>query len=148
MPALAAPSPAHPRRDSFRIPKRRRHVPEARAAVRRILKDWAVDAELADDIAIVATELVSNAVRHCRVTLAEIEVVVSIRGCGLLLEVSDPDRGRVPAARAEGVPEGDGGRGLVLVAALSERWGHDVRPFTKCVWAYFLVSEESRCGNR
>jgi hypothetical protein len=73
MPALA-PRPSHPRRDSFRIPKRRRHVPEARAEVRRILKDWAVGGELADDIATVATELVANAVRHCHVPLAEIEV--------------------------------------------------------------------------
>ncbi|MDX2936858.1 ATP-binding protein [Streptomyces ipomoeae] len=145
MPALA-PRPTHPRRDSFRIPKRRRHVPEARAAVRRILKDWALDGELADDIATVATELVTNAVRHCRVALAEVEVVVSIRGCGLLLEVSDPDKGRLPVPHTEGEPEGDGGRGLTLVAALSERWGCEARPFTKCVWAYFLVPEESRCG--
>lgn len=83
MPALS-PRPTHPRRDAFRIPKRRRHVPEARAEVRRVLKDWAVGGELADDIATVATELVSNAVRHCRVTLAEIEVVLSIRGTSAL----------------------------------------------------------------
>ncbi|WP_200308381.1 ATP-binding protein [Streptomyces adelaidensis] len=140
MPALA------PRRDSFRIPKRRRHVPETRAAVRRILKDWAVGSELAADIATVATELVTNAVRHCRVPLAEIEVVVSIRGCGLLLEVSDPDRGRLPAARTECDPEGEGRRGLTLVDALAERWGHEARPFTKCVWAYFVLPEESRCA--
>ncbi|MGW0712510.1 ATP-binding protein [Streptomyces sp. NPDC002643] len=148
MPALAR-RPVIPRRDSFRIPKRRRHVPEARSQVRRILKDWAVGGELADDIATVATELVSNAVLHCRVTLAEIEVVVSIRGCGLLLEVSDPDRDRPPAARPAHGPEGDGGRGLVLVGALSERWGHDVRPYSKCVWAYFLVPEKeaSPCGS-
>ncbi|WP_149825058.1 ATP-binding protein [Streptomyces tailanensis] len=142
MPALA-PRPARPRRDTFRIPKRRRHVPEARAEVRRILKDWALDAELANDIATVATELVSNAVRHCRVSFAEIEVTVSIRGCGLLLEVADPDRGRLPVPRTEGADPG--GLGLVLVDTLSERWGHDVRPFTKCVWAYFLVPGESRC---
>jgi anti-sigma regulatory factor (Ser/Thr protein kinase) len=133
MPALT------PRRDSFRIPKRTRHVPEARAHVQRLLKDWALDGELAHDIATVATELVTNAVRHCRVTLAEVEVVVSVRGCGVLVEVSDPDKERGPALRAEPDPEQDGGRGLALVAALAERWGHETRPFTKCVWAYFVV---------
>src|SRR4051812_42875924 len=96
MPALA-PRPAHPRRDTFRIPKRKRHVPEARAQVRHILKDWALDGELAHDIATVATELITNAVRHCRVTLAQVEVTISIRSCGLLLEVCDPDRERIPA---------------------------------------------------
>lgn len=105
MPALT------PRRDSFRIPKRRRHVPEARAHVRRILKDWALDAELAHDIATVTTELVTNAVRHCRVTLAEVEVVVSVRGCGVLVEVSDPDRGKT----------GPGG-------GARPRWGRRTRP--------------------
>lgn len=132
MPALT------PRRDSFRIPKRGRHVPEARAHVRRILKDWALDGELAHDVATVTTELVTNAVRHCRVTLAEVEVVMSVRGCGLLVEVSDPDKGRVPALQG-GDAERDGGRGLVLVDTLSERWGHEARPFTKCVWAYFVI---------
>ncbi|ULR52399.1 ATP-binding protein [Streptomyces deccanensis] len=132
MPALT------PRSDSFRIPKRGRHVPEARARVRRILKDWALDGELADDIATVATELVTNAVRHCRVTLADVEVVVSVRGCGVLVEVSDPDKGKAPAQRS-GDAERDGGRGLILVAALSQRWGHEARPFTKCVWAYFVI---------
>lgn len=142
MPALT------PRRDSFRIPKRTRHVPEARAHVQRMLKDWALDGELAHDIATVATELVTNAVRHCRVTLAEIEVVVSVRGCGVLVEVSDPDKERVPTPGAkespESDPERDGGRGLVLVDALAERWGHEARPFTKCVWAYFVLPGGSR----
>lgn len=135
----------HPRRDTFRIPKRKRHVPEARAQVRRILKDWAVGGELADDVVTVASELVANAVRHCRVTLAQIEVTVSIRGCGLLLEVSDPDKERIPTpCTGDGQEEG-GGLGLVLVAGLASRWGHELRPFTKCVWAYFLLPEESRC---
>ncbi|MDX3631748.1 ATP-binding protein [Streptomyces europaeiscabiei] len=138
MPALT------PRRDSFRIPKRTRHVPEARARVRRILKDWALDPELAHDIATVATELVTNAVRHCRVTLAEVEVVVSVRGCGVLVEVSDPDKEKVPSTDSDPAPEGEGGRGLVLVAGLSERWGHELRPFTKCVWAYFVIPGRSR----
>ncbi len=145
MPTLTPRTIHHPRRDTFRIPKRKRHVPEARAQIRRILKDWALDGELAQDIATVTTELVSNAVTHCRVTLAHIEVTVSIRGCGLLLEVSDPDRDRIPAPRTDDDQERDGGRGLMLVAALASRWGHELRPFTKCVWAYFLIPEESRC---
>ncbi|MFF6785050.1 ATP-binding protein [Streptomyces sp. NPDC012510] len=136
MPALT------PRRDSFRFPKRRRHVPEARAQVCRILKDWALDGELAQDIATVATELVTNAVRHCRVGLAEVEVVLSVRGCGVLVEVSDPDKGKVPTPVVES--DGDGGRGLVVVAGLAERWGHELRPFTKCVWAYFVIPGRSR----
>jgi anti-sigma regulatory factor (Ser/Thr protein kinase) len=140
-----APRTTHPRRDTFRIPKRKRHVPEARAQVRRILKDWSLDGELAHDIATVATELVTNAVRHCRVTLAQVEVTISLRGCGLLLEVSDPDKEHVPALRTSDGQEETGGRGLLLVAGLAARWGYELRPFSKCVWAYFLIPEGSRC---
>ncbi|MFE7273619.1 ATP-binding protein [Streptomyces sp. NPDC057623] len=145
MPELAAPHPTHPRSDTFRIPKHTRQVPQARAELRRILKDWSLDSDLAHDIATVATELVTNAVRHCRVTHAQVEVTVSIRGCGLLVEVSDPDRDRVPASRTEDSTSlGDGGRGLALIAGLSSRWGHELRPFSKCVWAYFLLADEPR----
>ncbi|MFI5548687.1 ATP-binding protein [Streptomyces sp. NPDC051738] len=155
MPAHA-PHPTQPRRDTFRIPKHTRHVPQVRAELRRILKDWAMDGELAHDIATVTTELVTNAVRHCRVTHALVEVTVSIRGCGLLVEVSDPDRDKIPAPRTDGTPQEDGGLGLPLVAALASRWrragvalasrwGHELRPFTECVWAYFMIPEESRC---
>lgn len=138
MPELAT----HPRSDTFRIPKRKRQVPEARARIRRTLKDWSLDGELAQDIATVATELVTNAVRHCRVTHAQVEVTVSIRGCGLLVEVSDPDRDRLPTQRTDD-GEREGGLGLTLVAALASRWGHELRPFSKCVWAYFLLADES-----
>lgn len=43
-----------------------------------------------------------------------------------------------------GDAERDGGRGLVMVDALSERWGHEARPFTKCVWAYFVIPGRAR----
>jgi hypothetical protein len=78
------------------------------------------------------------------VTHALVEVTVSIRGCGLLVEVSDPDRDKLPAPRADSTPQEETGRGLTLVAGLASRWGHELRPFTKCVWAYFLIADESR----
>lgn len=83
----------------------RTRTPEACAQVQRILKNWALGGELAHDNATVATEPVTDAVRHCRVKLAEVEVSLSIRGCGLLAEVSDPDKGKVPALRTESDPE-------------------------------------------
>ncbi|WP_079084805.1 ATP-binding protein [Streptomyces dysideae] len=84
-----------------------------------------LDAELAHDIATVATELVTNSVRHCRVTLAQVEVTLSIRGCGLLVEVSDPDRERIPTLPAGADEEETGGRGLLLVAGVTDHrsWG-------------------------
>ncbi len=134
---------AHQRRDTFRVPKHKRHVPDARAHVRTILKDWGINGELACDVASAATELVTNAVRHCRVTHAQIEVTLSIRAGDLLLEVSDPDKGRIPTLRM-GDDQEEGGRGLVLVAGLAEHWGHELHRYTKCVWALFPIPEEPR----
>ncbi|MCX4454949.1 ATP-binding protein [Streptomyces sp. NBC_01340] len=129
-----------PRRETFHVLKRGRHVPEARARVRKILADWGVGDELAADVAVVTTEYVTNAVRHCRVSFARIEVSLSVRDAHLLVEVSDPDRTMIPELRACGDQE-EGGRGLVVVAALAENWGCDLRQFVKCVWATFPVPE-------
>lgn len=100
----------HQRRDTFHVPKRKQSVPDARSQVRKILSDWGIDSELACDVAAVSTELVANAIQHCRVTYARIEVTVCMRGDGLLVEVSDPDRGRVPAL-CLGDDQGESGRG-------------------------------------
>lgn len=131
---------ADDRRDTFRVPKHRKHVPEARARVRKVLADWGLDS-LADDVGLAATELVANAVRHCRMTWAQIEVAVSVQGFALVLEVSDPDGDKLPALGVAG-PEQEGGRGLILIAELSECWGVSSRTYGKCVWASFVIPKK------
>ncbi|MFE7568376.1 ATP-binding protein [Streptomyces sp. NPDC057539] len=138
---MPATHTAEPLRDTFRIPKRRRHVPAARARVRETLEKWGVN-DRAPDIELVACELVTNAVVHCRVTLAEIEVTLHVEGDEVVLEISDPDRDRPPHLRV-GSPDADeGGRGLLLVAALSDTWGCRELDYGKCVWARFAVTGE------
>jgi anti-sigma regulatory factor (Ser/Thr protein kinase) len=126
---------------TFHIPKHRRHVSTARQHVRRTLADWGLTGELADSVTVSANELVTNAVAHCRVTLARIEVTLSVRGPDLVLEVSDPDRDRLPQARDHG-PDGEDGRGLVLVGRLADASGHRQQPYAKCVWARFAMTEK------
>nr|WP_326611895.1 ATP-binding protein [Streptomyces scopuliridis] len=133
---------AEPLRDTFRIPKRRRHVPAVRARVRETLEKWGLN-DLAPDVELAACELVTNAVVHCRVTFAEIEVSVQVAGNDLMLEIADLDRDRRPLLRA-GCPEGEeGGRGLLLVAALADAWGCRELEYGKCVWARFAIAGES-----
>jgi len=132
------------RRDTFRVPKRKRHVPSARTRVRKALADWGVDADLADDVTLSADELLSNAIRHCRVTFALIEISISVRDGVLLLEVTDPDGDKLPQLRAPGSDE-EGGRGLYLVAQLADEWGHSHRQHAKCVWARFRIRDEVPC---
>ncbi|NEC91269.1 ATP-binding protein [Streptomyces sp. SID12501] len=95
---MPEPTSPQPRQAiTFRIPKHPRNVPDARTQVRKALADWGLPAELAADIALVATEFVTNSVRHCEVTFSLVEVSLTLHGDYLLLEVSDPDKEKTPA---------------------------------------------------
>ncbi|WP_329067152.1 ATP-binding protein [Streptomyces sp. NBC_01429] len=134
---------AEPLRATFRIPKRKKHVPAVRARVRETLAAWGLE-RLVPDVELVSSELVTNAVVHCRVSFAEVEVTLHVDWGELVLEVSDPDRARLPQL-GQYCPEGDeeGGRGLLLVAALSESWGCRELKFGKCVWARFRADRDT-----
>ncbi|MEV0320463.1 ATP-binding SpoIIE family protein phosphatase [Streptomyces sp. NPDC050658] len=126
----------------------------ARRFVRAALADWtdlAVPAaagitdRLADDSVLLVSELVTNAVVHAGTTV-ELLCRLDEAGLGesadaLVIEVSDHHPAR--AVRSEPVPQSPGtpeyGRGLQLVATLSESWGITYRTGTKTVWARLPV---------
>ncbi|MEV0905686.1 ATP-binding protein [Streptomyces hokutonensis] len=64
----------------------------------------------------------------------------------MVLEVSDPDRNRLPRPH-DSTPEEVGGRGLALVAALADHWGCRQEPYAKCVWARFGLEGGSCSGD-
>jgi anti-sigma regulatory factor (Ser/Thr protein kinase) len=83
-----------------------------------------------DVLALVVTELVTNAVVHgggsCVLRLEP--------GSGhVLVEVAD-STSLVPAVRATD-PDREQGRGMLLVDAMTAAWGVDVSPAGKVVWA-------------
>ncbi|MER6621773.1 ATP-binding SpoIIE family protein phosphatase [Streptomyces sp. NPDC000931] len=118
----------------------------ARALLRKALTEWAelalpgaehLTGRVGDDATLIASELVTNAVVH-----AGTEVRMACRleeGTGaLVVEVADQHPSRAPRGNEpEGSPYDtpEYGRGLRLVAALSEAWGITYRPGTKTVWA-------------
>jgi anti-sigma regulatory factor (Ser/Thr protein kinase) len=101
----------------------------ARRAVQGYCADWGRDA-VADEAALVVTELVANVVRHAH---TEIDVKVLRTPHGVRLEVSDGST-HLPVRRKAG-PLSDGGRGLGLVDMLSASSGVDARSDGKTVWA-------------
>ncbi|GGX26033.1 hypothetical protein GCM10010297_54150 [Streptomyces malachitofuscus] len=127
----------------------------ARALLRKTLTEWAqlplpgaeqLTGRVGDDATLVASELVTNAVVH-----AGTEVRLT---CGLeedtgalVVEVADHHPSRAPrGSEAEPPPAYDVpeyGRGLRLVAALSESWGITYRPGTKTVWARLSAGERA-----
>lgn len=91
----------------------------------------AVDA-LADDVALVTSELVANAVRHGGG--GAIEVLQALVAGGVVLCVFDASS--APPVLRELGPDREDGRGLHVVDALSAgRWGHFPIPGGKYVWA-------------
>ncbi len=100
-----------------------------RARLRRRAEDLGQE-DLADDGALVLSELVSNAVLHgggC--TGIEIEAVDG----GLRIEVRDASR--VPPILGRPSEESLTGRGLRLVASIAAAWGADGEAGGKVVWA-------------
>ncbi|MFD7709187.1 ATP-binding protein [Streptomyces sp. NPDC059786] len=103
----------------------------ARTHVTTALCGWGLE-QVVDDAALVASELVTNAVQHTASDKIKLGVVLSTERRARI-EVWDQSRSR-PVRRAAG-PQEDGGRGLAVIARMSERWGTDMHPTGKCVWA-------------
>ncbi|MEV0720280.1 STAS domain-containing protein [Asanoa sp. NPDC050611] len=103
----------------------------ARTVVTEGCLRWGL-ADLVGSACAVVTELVSNATRHAGTTMT---LRVSHRGRWLLVALEDggvdlPERRAMP-----GPTDGDGGRGLALVEALTHRWGCLPTDAGKVVWA-------------
>jgi anti-sigma regulatory factor (Ser/Thr protein kinase) len=77
----------------------------------------ATETDLPDRIGLVTSELVTNAVVHAR---TDLEVRILISRPEVYVEVADATPSLV--ARQRSIEE-TGGRGLVLVAALTDAWG-------------------------
>ncbi|MGP3922610.1 ATP-binding protein [Streptomyces sp. 8N616] len=133
---------------------------QARRHVRDVLATWGLGGgELAESVELVASELVTNAVRHavcpCGCTRGVIALALWCGDGRLRVEVGDPLR--TPPRWPEGVTgvtgdagdagdaddaEDCGGRGLAIVTALGKDWGHHERSVRgKVVWCEFATAE-------
>lgn len=81
--------------------------------------------DLIDDVLLLTTELVTNSVRHSPATTdGTVDVAVMLAPERIRVEVSDPGSGFSHVPQHPGTLS-EGGRGLFLVEALSDRWGTD-----------------------
>jgi len=116
-----------------------RSVRVAREFALATLQRWGV-AERSEDIAIVISELLTNALRHALPASGDtrpIRLGLLQPGPCLLCAVTDPSRAApIPQAPREFLSET--GRGLQIICALSDRWGYTPLSDTgKVVWATF-----------
>ncbi|MGW0364109.1 ATP-binding protein [Streptomyces sp. NPDC002990] len=122
---------------SFRLPRRPRSAPRARAALHAVLGDWAAGDDLLHTAELVLSELVTNALHAPAPSDRQVGIRIAHSSAdGLLrLEVSDAGAGRPELRHPE--PDAEHGRGLQLVDALSHRWGVSPRAggIGKTVWS-------------
>lgn len=118
------------------LPRSTAAVPAARALVRAALAELDHGADH-DTVELLTAELVANAVEHTAGD-GPIELVVELVPGDCRVEVHDPDPappGRLTHPVGPEIdPLQEGGRGLLLIRALSEACGHRPTESGKAVW--------------
>ncbi|MDT0305840.1 ATP-binding protein [Streptomyces sp. DSM 44917] len=125
-----------PRREWFQLPALAASVATARHRVGRRLHRWGLPEAVRDTAELVISELVTNVVLHTDSRT----VVCRLDGTGhrLRIEVADEGPGlpAVPARAASADARAEHGRGLMLLDALTARWGVHSPAAPGCtVWA-------------
>ncbi|MFF4802406.1 ATP-binding protein [Streptomyces sp. NPDC001351] len=111
-----------------------RSVALARHRAARLVTEWGYP-HLAGDVALVASELMTNALLHGSLRDRLIRLRIIATAAMLRVEVSDPRGERLPCPR-DATGEDQFGRGLALVGALADGWGVAPRVGVgKTVWA-------------
>jgi serine/threonine-protein kinase RsbW len=114
----------------------------ARAAVRGALAQWGL-AGVADEVTLMASELVANACVH---GVPPVTLRLALRegpaGSELACEVTDVGPGMPAPTTAS--QDGEHGRGLAVVAALADQWG--TRPRRPGTAAWFRLAVPGGAG--
>lgn len=131
-----SPARAMPRSRVFRGHPAR--VAQARRFVASVLNGC----PLTDTAVLLTSELVTNALAHTPSgTGGSLEVIVWRDADSVLVVVLDDGSDRSPAPMGID-PESESGRGLGLVAALADRWGHQGGMAARAVWFLLRTHHE------
>jgi anti-sigma regulatory factor (Ser/Thr protein kinase) len=115
-----------------------------RAGLTADLAGQGLPAEVTNDAALVATELITNAIRHGRpLPSDELAVAWSTDDEDVLIQVTDAGGLSHPRLISSG-PEDISGRGLAIVNSLTSSWGVDIDSDRVTVWAKVPCSPSMR----
>jgi anti-sigma regulatory factor (Ser/Thr protein kinase) len=108
--------------------------PSAPAAARRFISDFCTAASLGEELcqtaALLTSELVTNAIRY-----GGSRAVLEARLPGGALRVSvHDDNPRLPEVGNSPALTDEGGRGVLLVSTLADRWGIEPDATGKAIW--------------
>jgi anti-sigma regulatory factor (Ser/Thr protein kinase) len=111
-------------------------VPYARLQSRQLLRQWGLSAALGETAELLVSEIVTNAVQITQTDARSAPVRLWLLSDQVRLLMLIGDSSPLPPVRMSTNDDAEKGRGLLLVEALSTRWGH----FPHCgggkvVWA-------------
>ncbi|MEV0324508.1 ATP-binding protein [Streptomyces sp. NPDC050658] len=109
--------------------RERQSVPAARQFTHDALEYWGLLARV-DDVTLCVSEVATNALLHGVPPGRGFQLFLRYDGDVLRVEVHDSGDGKPQVVE----PEGESGRGLLLVAVLADRWGVGERTPGKVVW--------------
>ncbi|MFE6912301.1 ATP-binding protein [Streptomyces erythrochromogenes] len=140
LPSGCSCEPSHPR-TTFTLPGNLYSTPSrARRKSLETLSAWGASEECVDDVILVTSELVTNAVRHS----ASDVIVLTFELLTDSVRVSVSDQGSlsdVPFEPRSRSVDDVGGRGLFLVESVSVRWGTErARGRGAVVWAAIALA--------
>ncbi len=141
-PEAQLPNPA--RNFSALLPPTPRGARQARLLAVRQLRDWELPLDPAEHV---VAELAANAATHGRVPGRNFRLTLYVVGGTLRIEVTDTCGNRLPRPQHPAAAAGSG-RGLLLVEALTDRWGvvREQRP-RKTIWAELDLVPEPEHGS-
>lgn len=114
------------------LPQHARAAAAARRSAGETLRWWGLG-DVVEVALLVISELVSNAVLHACASGPSLELRLCAGSTWLRIEVHDTDPQPPQLRRPAGLDEG--GRGLLLVEAITDEWGVYGTPTGKAVWA-------------
>lgn len=127
-----------------------RHAPDSVALVRRLIVDYldeaGINGEESFTAALIASELVSNAVRHAPpLPAGNLAIGWQLEAGSYTISVTDGGRAAAITPRDSG-PDAASGRGLAIVAAIAESWGVEGDDEHTTVWARRSFTHPVRWG--
>ena len=128
-----------PRPARIALPRTPSSVGAARRFIAARTAAWSFPEPAADQLVLIGSELVTNAVLHAR---TELTLTLELREDRVRISVKD--RSQAPATLRHYRPDALTGRGLGVVAALSDRWGVSTAPDGKVVWAELQANGDRR----
>jgi anti-sigma regulatory factor (Ser/Thr protein kinase) len=107
---------------------------DIRRRLRVVFDDWGLAEDTVDDALLLVEELVTNVVDHARTPFR-----LLVRLDGGVLHIAAHDRSSLPVRVQELDRARPRGRGLLVIAGVSTRWGSDTDGTGKTVWADLAV---------